>query len=364
MRRSANAALPGLPQKWQFPRLGSVIGWIRRGRPGRATRKGGSYELHRARHVVRRPRRDHRGAEWPGGQTRRWLAHDRAAPDMGTARVEVYKRVGDIALYMYIFDPPGHATNRPRPAIVFFFGGGWRSGTPAQFRPQAERLAARGMVAMCADYRVASRHGVVAKDCVEDAKSAIRWVRVNAARLGVDPNRVVAAGGSAGGHLAACAAVVPGFEAQGEDLSVSSVPNAMVLFNPALVLAPLPGMNGFPEGRLAELRERLGVEPAALSPAHHVRTNHPPCLIFHGTADKTVPFRTAELFAEVMRRHGNRCELIPFEGAGHGFFNAGRPGRGYEETLRAMETFHESLGYLDRPASKTPESRAAPSNEP
>ncbi len=282
------------------------------------------------------------------------------APDMGAARVEVYKRVGDLDLNAYIFDPPGHTTNRPRPAIVFFFGGGWRSGTPAQFRPQAERLASRGMVAICADYRVASRHGVVAKDCVEDAKSAIRWVRVHAARLGVDSNRVVAAGGSAGGHLAACAGIVPGLEAQGEDLSVSSVPNAMVLFNPALVLAPLPGFGDVPESRLAELRERLGVEPAALSPAHHVRAQQPPCIIFHGTADTTVPFRTAELFAETMRRHGNRCELIPFEGEGHGFFNAGRPGRGYEETLRAMETFLESLGYLDRTASGPSDDPAAP----
>ncbi|MCX7818080.1 MAG: alpha/beta hydrolase [Kiritimatiellae bacterium] len=274
-----------------------------------------------------------------------------AGPNMGTARVEVYKRIRGVALNMYIFEPPAHSTNRPRPAIVFFFGGGWRGGTPAQFRPQAERLAARGMVAMCADYRVSSRHGVTAKDCVEDAKSAIRWVRANAGRLGVDPNRIAAAGGSAGGHLAACAGVVPGFETEGEDRAVPSVPNAMVLFNPVLVLAPLVGLTDCSETRTNELREQLGAEPAALSPAHHVTSNQPPCIIFHGTADTTVPYRTAEIFADLMRRHGNRCQLVPFEGAGHGFFNYGRAGGGYAETLQRTEEFLESLGYLEREAT-------------
>jgi len=282
-------------------------------------------------------------------------------PDMGTARAEVYKRAGDVELMMYIFDPPGHEARRARPAIVFFFGGGWQSGSPAQFRPQAERLASCGMVAMCADYRVASRHRVTAKDCVEDAKSAIRWVRTNAARLGVDPHRIVAAGGSAGGHLAACTALIPGFEAPNEDLTVSSMPNAMVLFNPALVLAPIPGLESAREGRRPDLNARLGTDPVALSPAHHVRSNLPPTIVFHGTADTTVPFSTAKLFADLMRQHGNRCELIPFEGAGHGFFNAGRSEHGYADTLKATEAFLESLGYLEGGAMPPPPSNAVPS---
>ena len=62
-----------------------------------------------------------------------------------------------------------------------------------------------------------SRHGVTPKECVEDAKSAVRWLRQNAAKLGIDPNRIVAAGGSAGGHIAACTGLAPGLEADGED---------------------------------------------------------------------------------------------------------------------------------------------------
>jgi len=96
------------------------------------------------------------------------------------------------------------------------------------------------MVAARADYRVKSRHGVSPKECVEDAKSAIRWVRQNAAKLGADPNRIVAAGGSAGGHIAACTALTPGLDAEGEDTKVSSLPNALVLFNPVLRFSGIP----------------------------------------------------------------------------------------------------------------------------
>ena len=130
--------------------------------------------------------------------------------------------------------PPGWKDSDKRPAIVFFFGGGWTSGKLEQFEPQASHLARRGMVAARADYRVKSRHGVTPKECVEDAKSAVRWMRANAAKLGVDPDRIVAAGGSAGGHIAACTAFSPGLDAEGEDANVSSKPNALVLFNPVL----------------------------------------------------------------------------------------------------------------------------------
>ena len=80
-------------------------------------------------------------------------------------------------------DTPAPDAEQPtdkRPAIVFFLGGGWKSGTPAQFQEHAKHFAARGMVAISADYRVASRHDVKAAACVADAKSAIRWVRESA----------------------------------------------------------------------------------------------------------------------------------------------------------------------------------------
>jgi len=269
-------------------------------------------------------------------------------PQMEGAVVEVYKTIGEVKLNLYIFNPPGHAASVPKPAIVFFFGGGWRSGNPRQFEQQCRYLASRGMVAITADYRVASRHNVKAVDCVRDAKSAIRWVRRNAARLGVDPKRIAAGGGSAGGHLAAATGTIPDLDEHGEDLSVSSRPNALVLFNPVLVLGSVAGRPALPKQE--ELRERLGDEPERVSPFHHVSRGAPPAIIFHGKADTTVPYATAELFTKKMTEMGNRCELVGFEGEAHGFFNYGRGGnKAYLETLTKADEFLASLGYLKGP---------------
>ena len=150
-------------------------------------------------------------------------------PTFPDARTETYKTIGDVDLKLWIFDPPNHKKNDPRPAIVFFFGGGWKAGNPAQFEQHCRYLASQGMVAMTADYRVLSRHKSLANKAVEDAESAIRWVRENAQRLGVDPNRVAAGGGSAGGHLAACLGAVPALNEQASK-KTSSVPNALALF--------------------------------------------------------------------------------------------------------------------------------------
>ena len=144
------------------------------------------------------------------------------APEIPTAsKVEVYKTVGEIELKAWIFNPPKHEVSHEQPAIVFFFGGGWRSGMPEQFTKHCEYLATRGMVAMTVDYRVFSRHKASPYDCVEDAKSAIRWIRENAQKLGVDPDRIVAAGGSAGGHLAASTATIVDEDAPKENALIS-----------------------------------------------------------------------------------------------------------------------------------------------
>jgi len=154
------------------------------------------------------------------------------------SRPEIYKKTGAVELPIHIFVPKNHQPNDKRPAIVFFFGGGWRSGSPQQFQNHCQYLASRGMVAMIAEYRVLNRHGVKAVMCFRDAKSAIRWVRQNAERLGIDPDRLAAGGGSAGGHLAGALGTIHEFDEEDEDISISSVPNALLLFNPALVLLP------------------------------------------------------------------------------------------------------------------------------
>jgi len=261
-----------------------------------------------------------------------------------TRETRTYKKVGGTNLAMTICFPPGHADTDKRPAIVFFFGGGWTSGTPTQFERQCEYLASRGMVAMMADYRVKSRHGVAPDACVMDAKSAIRWTRANAAHLGIDPNRIVAAGGSAGGHIAAATGTVEGYDEKGEDTAVSSVPNAMVLFNPALNTTAAGWGD---DKRGAGLVARFAGHAEELSPVHHVKKGVPPTLILHGTADATVPFAQAEAFTEAMHTAGNRCEVIRYEGQGHGFFNASKGGeKNFLATLAEADTFLASLGYL------------------
>jgi acetyl esterase/lipase len=124
-------------------------------------------------------------------------------------RQETYKQVGEVTLKIDIFEPKQKDSAKKYPAIVFFFGGGWVGGSPGQFYRQCEYLAGRGMIAMSAEYRVKSRHQTTPAECVKDGKSAVRWIRANAARLDIDPDRIAAGGGSAGGHVAAAVATSP-----------------------------------------------------------------------------------------------------------------------------------------------------------
>jgi acetyl esterase/lipase len=243
-----------------------------------------------------------------------------------------YKKTRQAALDIHVHFPPEWKKDDSRPAIVFFFGGGWTSGSVKQFEPQAEYLASRGMVAARADYRVKSRHDVTPDACVEDAKSAVRWLRQNAAMLGVDPDRIVASGGSAGGHIAACTAC-PGLEADGDDAKISSKPNALVLFNPVV------RFDGVPElmGRINK-DETIG---NALSPTLHLTKETPPALLLYGKQDKLL--KQGQEYVEKSKEAGHRADIYVADGVGHGFFNRS-PWK--EKTLARVDEFLESLGYL------------------
>lgn len=271
-------------------------------------------------------------------------------PDIADARVEVFKSVGAVDLNMWVFEPRDHDASRQEPAVVFFFGGGFIRGRPRQFENQAKYLALRGMVAFIADYRVLERHGTTMDVAVQDAKAAIRWVRENANRLGVDPGRIAAAGGSSGGQLAAGTAMLPAHNDPGGDQSVSHAPNALALFNPAVTMDYLDepvGTEELQEIRRLELQALGDIEPESLSLQDHVRPGLPPTIIFHGKADSAVPFETIEVFSEAMRAAGNRCELVGYDGEEHGFFNWGRgDGSGYTDTVSRMDEFFTSLGWL------------------
>jgi acetyl esterase/lipase len=264
-------------------------------------------------------------------------------PEIEGAKEFVYKKASDVDLKIWAFTPEGWTSTDSRPGIVFFFGGGWKGGSPTQFVTQSKHLAGRGMVATVADYRVRGRSGTLAKDCVADARDAMRYVRSNAEKLGIDPKRLAAGGGSAGGHIAACLGVI---EADPE-----SKPNAMALFNPACVIAPIDGKDPWPADRYAEMEERMGVKPEALSPIHHVSSKAPPCVIFHGTADDKVLFHTAKQFSDKMIAAGAKSVLHAYEGEGHGFFNLGLKAKksadsAYAKTLEQLDAFLVELGWL------------------
>lgn len=241
----------------------------------------------------------------------------------------VYKKTpnGDLSLHGY-FPADWKATDK-RPVIVFFFGGGWKSGAFTQFVPQAEYLASRGMVALSADYRIESKHKTKPDAAVEDAKSAIRWVRANAAKLGIDTDRVVASGGSAGGHLAAATALVEKFDAAA-DPTASCVPNALVLFNPFL--------NG--KGRTIAGTDGSNVAEA-ISPTLFLKKGAPPCVLFYGTADAMLDMGKA--YAAKCKDLGVRADLYTAAEQAHGFFNR-EPW--LSATTRKADEFLTELGYL------------------
>jgi acetyl esterase/lipase len=260
----------------------------------------------------------------------------------------IYKTVGERELRIYIDYPPGWKAGDSRPGIIFFFGGGWFKGMLEKFKPQAKYFASRGMVAARADYRVKSRDGVRPDECVKDARSAVRWMRQNARKLGIDPEKLITSGGSAGGHLAACMMIPKSVEADSDDLSISTIPQAMVLFNPALNFHDeriIGQLNG--DKKLAD----------KISPTLHMSRKTPPALILFGTEDKLKIH--GEEYWKKAEALGVRADKYLAEGQGHGFFNRS-PWR--ERTLIATDRFLASLGFLEgEPTIREPEGDAVSS---
>ncbi len=256
--------------------------------------------------------------------------------DPGSAlptRQVVYKTVGGKGLLLYIFEPAPEKTPAPnkaaksRPAIVFFHGGAWQIGHPVMLFRQCAYLAGRGMWAASAQYRLVGNQPGVAPnerarvaDCIEDAKDAIRYVREHAEELGVDPQRIVAGGGSAGGHLAAATAVAPDEKEPPSGKSVSCKPNLLVLFNPAL----------FHQGAQGTLK------------LEHFTPKTPPMIMFYGTKDPMLKDFARPLQAQAVKM-GFSLESYEAEGVGHSFFNDS-PWR--ERTLWQIDRFLAKHGYL------------------
>lgn len=216
-----------------------------------------------------------------------------------------YKAVGDRRLLLHVV-APRQGTGDLAAAAVFFHGGGWVKGSWEQFRPQAARLCALGMVAILVEYR---REGPVV--AAEDAVDAMNAVFDTAPDLGVDASRIVAAGGSAGGQLALATAVL--------DLPNSDPrhrPAALVLLNPVTDTT-----GDFPAG-FGRRRFDGADQARRYSPLHQVTSAVAPMVIMHGTADAAVAHENSAAFAAAVNRlGGGPAELISYPGQPHGFFN-------------------------------------------
>lgn len=255
------------------------------------------------------------------------------------AKPYLYKSINGIDLRLHVFEPPLGQGTANRPAIIFFFGGGWAGGGIAHFAPQAKYLADRGMVAIVADYRVFCRNKTGPAEAMTDARSAIRWVRSHARALHIDPDHIAAGGGSAGGQLALSATLAANFDDPSENKGISSKPDALVLFNPVVDLTE-PSM-------VKNYGAIYGGSGSELSPSHYTTKAIPPTVIFHGKADILVSYASVEKYCGESRSFGNDCTLFGYEGAGHGFYNRDdEVHRWYQQTMQETEKFLVRLGYL------------------
>lgn len=248
----------------------------------------------------------------------------------------IYKVVNNDSLMLRAYFPDNFKKKKKYPTIVFFFGGGWNGGTITQFEDQSKYFASRGMVTVVVDYRVKNKHNTSPFEAVKDAKSAMRYLKIHAKDFGIDTKKMVASGGSAGGHLAAATTLLPGLNEATDDLSVSPKATALILFNPVI-----------DNGKGGYGHERIGDRYMEISPMHNITKGAPPTIFFLGDTDKHIPVATGKEYKARMEAVGSRCELFIYKGQEHGFFNkTKKKSKYYTETVYEADVFLESLGYL------------------
>lgn len=233
---------------------------------------------------------------------------------------------GGRALHVEIARPK-ETPAKPMPAVLWIHGGGWSGGSHKDNR--AAWLATKGYFTASVEYRLSGEARWPAQ--IEDCKLAVRWLRANAAKYHVDPDRIGCWGSSAGGHLVACLGTMGDekqFEGSGGHAGVSSRVQAVVDFcGPADFTmgsagiqgawgtekdAPAPlGLFGVPFKEKPE-RWKQG------SPALYAKKGAPPFLIVHGDKDATVPHVQSVNFEAALKKAGVSTQLITVKGGGHG----------------------------------------------
>ena len=233
----------------------------------------------------------------------------------------------------------------PLPCVVCIHGGGFRAGKRDGYDGLIQNLARNGFAAVTVSYRLAPKYQFPA--AVHDTKAAVRWVRANAAKYGIDPDRIGVTGGSAGGHLAQFLGVTPGvaeFEGDGGNPNVSSHVKCVVN-----VYGPSDFTKSY--GKSVDAAEVLPLFlggnlqtalPAHIrsSPLNWVTPNAAPTLCIHGTEDKYVAHEQAVWMIDRLKASGVEAQLLTLQGAGHGF--KGKDANSADQALIAY--FKKHLG--------------------
>jgi len=253
----------------------------------------------------------------------------------------VYGKGGGRDLKLYLFAPKDRKPSHP--GIVFVHGGAWRKGSPALYFRQAAYMASKGYVCASIEYRLSGEATFPA--AAEDAKCAVRWMRANAKKYRIDPDRIAAVGGSAGGHLAAMLGVMSeedGLEGTGGHAGYSSKVNAVVAFYGVFDFLKLGVKN--PEGAIPAFLGGLPDEVPEVykqaSPITYVDKSDAPFLLLHGTADKLVPIKQSMDMKRALEKVGVRAELYVVEEGGHGFDK--EPSH-YQKALARIEKFLDDI---------------------
>jgi acetyl esterase/lipase len=224
----------------------------------------------------------------------------------------IYKVINGRELRLHIFYPAEYsASNKKRyPAAASIHGGGWTQGPLEWGDGDAAFMATLGFVGIAVEYRLADHVGVSALDCMKDVNSAVRWIRLYAKELNIDPKRVLTIGHSAGGHMSLSTVMFPDVIENGEDKKISSVPNAVVAMSPAVELT----MDSYFQKLLLE-----NVKAKNYSPMGNIRKLDISILIIQGTADEILPVAYTEEFVKKMKMAGNDIELKIFPDGRHNF---------------------------------------------
>lgn len=258
------------------------------------------------------------------------------AAKLEPTRTVVYKQADDRKLHLHVFEPVGHKTTDRRPAFLTIHGGGWTGGDARRFYPIADWFRQKGFLGISLEYRLLNaKTKATVFDCVKDGRSAVRYIRSHADELGIDPQKIVVSGGSAGGHVAAGTALFDNVNEDSDDLTVSPQPNVLVLFYPVIDTSA----EGYGQ-------KKIGDRWKDISPVHHIRKSLPPTLILHGTGDTVTPYAGAKSFFDQMQTAGNHCELVSHPDGRHGYFIFDL--QLYEEAMQKTLTFLQTQQILAR----------------